>query len=204
MCFVFRSVLEKSLKLLMECVDDLSQDANKFFNYQRTHAKYQHGKQQALQKRVRTFDSFPQMLCQQQKEAARKTSKQGRRYFRRNSEFLLRSVSDFSKWKTRRELRGVTSQSRRRTSTKTSRLQRHRHASTASCCPARSIATPTKSQSSPHRASENSSWLMLCRVKVKTSRHRKQRQASNTQIVVGLFHEKPSVSMAVGTRSVAK
>ena len=36
----------------MECVDDLSQDANKFFNYQRQYAKQQHAKQQVLQKRV--------------------------------------------------------------------------------------------------------------------------------------------------------
>lgn len=52
-CFLLkRSVLEKNLKLLMECVDDLSQDANKFFNYQRQHAKQQHAKQQVLAKRV--------------------------------------------------------------------------------------------------------------------------------------------------------
>ena len=36
----------------MECVDDLSQDANKFFNYQRQYAKQQHAKTQVLQKRV--------------------------------------------------------------------------------------------------------------------------------------------------------
>ncbi len=38
----------------MECVDDLSQDSNKFFNWQRQTAKQQHAKQQVLQKRVGT------------------------------------------------------------------------------------------------------------------------------------------------------
>jgi len=45
------SVLEKNLQLLMECVDELSQDANKYFNYQRQFAKQKQAKQQHMQKR---------------------------------------------------------------------------------------------------------------------------------------------------------
>jgi len=36
----------------MDCVDELSQDTNKLFNYQRTLAKQTQAKQQQLQKRV--------------------------------------------------------------------------------------------------------------------------------------------------------
>jgi len=36
----------------MDSVDDLSQETNKFFNYQRSLAKQQQAKQQYLQKRV--------------------------------------------------------------------------------------------------------------------------------------------------------
>jgi len=46
------SFLEKNLRLLMDSVDDLSQETNKFFNYQRSLAKQQQSKQQYLQKRV--------------------------------------------------------------------------------------------------------------------------------------------------------
>ena len=45
------SFLEKNLRLLMDSVDDLSQETNKFFNYQRSLAKQQQAKQQYLQKR---------------------------------------------------------------------------------------------------------------------------------------------------------
>merc|ERR1711860_349656 len=43
--------LENYVKLLMGCVDDLSQDANKFFNFQRQFAKQNQAKQQYLLKR---------------------------------------------------------------------------------------------------------------------------------------------------------
>jgi len=46
------SYLEKNVRLLMDSVDDLSQDANKFFNYQRQVAKQQQSKQQFLAKRT--------------------------------------------------------------------------------------------------------------------------------------------------------
>jgi len=45
------SVLEKNVRLLMGCVDELSQDTNKFFNFQRQNAKQQQAKQQYLTKR---------------------------------------------------------------------------------------------------------------------------------------------------------
>jgi len=45
------SYLEKNLKLTMQCVDDLGQDCNKFFNFQRQYIKQQQAKQQYLQKR---------------------------------------------------------------------------------------------------------------------------------------------------------
>jgi hypothetical protein len=48
----FRTYLEKKVKLLMGCVDDLSQDCNKYFNFQRQHAKQNQAKQQYLLKRV--------------------------------------------------------------------------------------------------------------------------------------------------------
>ena len=50
--YCFSSFLEKNLRLLMDSVDDLSQETNKFFNYQRSLAKQQQAKQQYLQKRV--------------------------------------------------------------------------------------------------------------------------------------------------------
>ena len=40
------------MQQLMQCVDDLSQDTNKYFNYQRQVAKQQQSKQQFVQKRV--------------------------------------------------------------------------------------------------------------------------------------------------------
>jgi translation initiation factor 3 subunit H len=46
------SVLEKDLKLLLEAVDDISQDSNKFFNYQRQLSRQQQAKQQFLAKRA--------------------------------------------------------------------------------------------------------------------------------------------------------
>ncbi|XP_064624831.1 eukaryotic translation initiation factor 3 subunit H-like [Lineus longissimus] len=45
------SYLEKKTKLLMGCVDDLSQDCNKYFNFQRQAAKQNQAKQQYLMKR---------------------------------------------------------------------------------------------------------------------------------------------------------
>jgi translation initiation factor 3 subunit H len=45
------SYLEKNTRLLMDCVDDLTQETNKFFNYQRQLAKQQQAKQQFLQKK---------------------------------------------------------------------------------------------------------------------------------------------------------
>ncbi|KAK3590405.1 hypothetical protein CHS0354_008757 [Potamilus streckersoni] len=45
------SMLEKNLRLLMECVDEISMDANKFLNFQRQFQKQQQSKQQYLQKR---------------------------------------------------------------------------------------------------------------------------------------------------------
>merc|ERR1712018_293134 len=45
------SVLEKNLRLLMECVDEMSQDANRYFSFQRQLAKQKQAKQQYEQKR---------------------------------------------------------------------------------------------------------------------------------------------------------
>jgi len=45
------SVLEKNVKSLMESVDEMSQDANKFFNYQRQLIRQQQAKQQFMAKR---------------------------------------------------------------------------------------------------------------------------------------------------------
>ena len=44
--------LEKNLRLVIEAVDDFSQDTNKFFNYQRQLAKQQQSKAQYAQKRA--------------------------------------------------------------------------------------------------------------------------------------------------------
>jgi len=48
----FSSMLEKNLRLLMESVDEVSMDANKFVNYQRQYQKQHLAKTQYLQKRV--------------------------------------------------------------------------------------------------------------------------------------------------------
>ena len=54
--FLFdRTVLEKNLRLVMECVDELSQDSNKYFNYMRQAQKQNAAKEQYLDKRVRCF-----------------------------------------------------------------------------------------------------------------------------------------------------
>lgn len=45
------SVLEKNLRLLMECVDEMSQDANRYVNFQRQNAKQTQAKEQYLAKR---------------------------------------------------------------------------------------------------------------------------------------------------------
>eukprot|EP00918_Siedleckia_nematoides_P078473 GHVU01171707.1.p1 GENE.GHVU01171707.1~~GHVU01171707.1.p1 ORF type:complete len:339 (+),score=43.52 GHVU01171707.1:25-1017(+) len=45
------TVLEKNMQMLMDCVDDLSQESNKFFNYQRQVGKQTQLKNQHLQKR---------------------------------------------------------------------------------------------------------------------------------------------------------
>ena len=50
--FIYSSVLEKNLRLVMECVDELTQDSNKYFNYQRQAAKQTMAKTQYTQKRV--------------------------------------------------------------------------------------------------------------------------------------------------------
>jgi len=46
------SYLEKNVRLLMDCVDEFSQDTSKFFNYQRQAAKQQLARQQFAQKRA--------------------------------------------------------------------------------------------------------------------------------------------------------
>jgi len=45
-------VLEKNLQMMIDSIDCLNQDANKFFNYQRQFAKQQQAKQQHILKRV--------------------------------------------------------------------------------------------------------------------------------------------------------
>merc|ERR1711976_328585 len=45
------TVLEKNVQLLIDSVDDLSQDANKYFNFQRQQARQNQAKQQYIQKR---------------------------------------------------------------------------------------------------------------------------------------------------------
>lgn len=54
-CFVFSSMLEKNLRQLMECVDDVAMDTNKYLNFQRNNFKQQQMKQQYLMKRVGYF-----------------------------------------------------------------------------------------------------------------------------------------------------
>ena len=53
-CFVFfsRSYLEKNVRLLMESVDELCQDANKFNNHLRNVARQQQQKDAYTQRRV--------------------------------------------------------------------------------------------------------------------------------------------------------
>lgn len=49
------STLDRQLRCLMENVDDLSQEANKFNNYQRQNAKQLQDKHKFMQKRVSTM-----------------------------------------------------------------------------------------------------------------------------------------------------
>ena len=59
MCFVFsRSYLEKNVRLLMESVDELCQDANKFNNHLRNVARQQQQKDAYIQRRVNSLFSF--------------------------------------------------------------------------------------------------------------------------------------------------
>ena len=52
-CFdIPRNMLEKNLELLMDYVDDLAQETNKYMNYQRAMTKLQQNKQQYTYKRV--------------------------------------------------------------------------------------------------------------------------------------------------------
>ena len=53
---ICRNMLEKNLELLMDYVDDLSQETNKYINYQRNVGKVQMAKQQYLYKRVSTLE----------------------------------------------------------------------------------------------------------------------------------------------------
>ena len=46
------SVMEKNLRLMMDSVDELVQDTNKFYNYQRQSAKHELNKKQFLAKRA--------------------------------------------------------------------------------------------------------------------------------------------------------
>lgn len=50
--FSFSSMLEKNLRQLMDCVDEVAMDANRFLNYQRQYNKQSVQKQQFLLKRV--------------------------------------------------------------------------------------------------------------------------------------------------------
>jgi hypothetical protein len=47
--------LEKNLRQLMECVDDVAMDTNKYLNFQRQNFRQQQAKQQYLLKRVSTI-----------------------------------------------------------------------------------------------------------------------------------------------------
>ena len=51
-------MLEKNLELLMDYVDDLSQETNKYINYQRNVGKVQMAKQQYIYKRVSTLTNL--------------------------------------------------------------------------------------------------------------------------------------------------
>ena len=50
--FICSAVLEKNLRQLMECVDDVAMDTNKYLNFQRQNFRQQQAKQQHLLKRV--------------------------------------------------------------------------------------------------------------------------------------------------------
>ena len=56
--YVCSSVLEKNLRLLMESVDEVSMDANKFVNYLRQFQKQNLAKQDYQRKRVRFHQHF--------------------------------------------------------------------------------------------------------------------------------------------------
>ena len=49
---LFSAVLEKNLRQLMECVDDVAMDTNKYLNFQRQNFRQTQAKQQYLLKRV--------------------------------------------------------------------------------------------------------------------------------------------------------
>ena len=51
-CFTCRNFIEKNVQLLMETVDELGQDTQKFHNYQRNSARQQQQKDAYLLKRV--------------------------------------------------------------------------------------------------------------------------------------------------------
>ncbi len=51
-------MLEKNIELLMDYVDDLSQETNKYINYQRNVGKVQMAKQQYIYKRVSNKFTF--------------------------------------------------------------------------------------------------------------------------------------------------
>ena len=53
---VLSAVLEKNLRQLMECVDDVAMDTNKYLNFQRQNFRQTQAKQQYLQKRVSIFN----------------------------------------------------------------------------------------------------------------------------------------------------
>ena len=52
MLFDYSNVMENYLRLLMETVEDLSQDTNKYQNYQKLYSKQQQSKEAQLTKRV--------------------------------------------------------------------------------------------------------------------------------------------------------
>lgn len=56
--FFFRSYLEKNVRLLMESVDELCQDANKFNNHLRNVARQQQQKDAYIQRRVNSLFSL--------------------------------------------------------------------------------------------------------------------------------------------------
>lgn len=60
--FCFSSMLEKNLRQLMGCVDEVAMDANRFLNYQRQYQKQIIQKQQYQQKRVCRSIQFLMLL----------------------------------------------------------------------------------------------------------------------------------------------